>query len=158
MDSDIRYGKELGVDDYLTKPIRAKDLLAVVRGKLRRAQQLQEAVNQFSPRSEEGHRLAVGRLQIDPGQHRVWLDDQELHPSAREFALLEYLSGQAGSVVSPQELVTIIHNLETDPMEAGTLVWPLILSLRRKMDLSIGENSSIENVRGVGYRLVVPQE
>jgi len=40
LDSDIRYGKELGVDGYLTKPIRAADLLAVVRGKLRRAQQL----------------------------------------------------------------------------------------------------------------------
>jgi len=40
LDSDIRYGKELGVDGYLTKPIRVADLLAVVRGKLRRAQQL----------------------------------------------------------------------------------------------------------------------
>ena len=40
LDSDIRYGKELGVDGYLTKPIRAADRLAVVRGKLRRAQQL----------------------------------------------------------------------------------------------------------------------
>jgi CheY-like chemotaxis protein len=40
LDSDIRYGKELGVDGYLTKPVRAADLLAVVRGKLRRAQQL----------------------------------------------------------------------------------------------------------------------
>jgi CheY-like chemotaxis protein len=36
MDSDINYGKELGVDDYLSKPIRAQNLLSVVRGKLRR--------------------------------------------------------------------------------------------------------------------------
>jgi CheY-like chemotaxis protein len=38
-DEDVRYGKELGVDDYLTKPIQADDLLASVRGKLRRVSQ-----------------------------------------------------------------------------------------------------------------------
>ena len=36
LDSDIRYGKALGVDDYLTKPIQPEDLLAAVRGRLRR--------------------------------------------------------------------------------------------------------------------------
>ena len=40
LDSDIRYGKELGVDDYLTKPFDHDDLLSAVRGKLRRAEQL----------------------------------------------------------------------------------------------------------------------
>ena len=40
MDSDVRYGKELGADDYLTKPIHPLDLLAAVRGRLRRAQQM----------------------------------------------------------------------------------------------------------------------
>ena len=36
MDSDIDYGKELGADDYLTKPVRGENLLSVIRGKLRR--------------------------------------------------------------------------------------------------------------------------
>lgn len=40
LDSEIRYGKELGVDDYLIKPIKSDHLLSVVRGKLRRRQQL----------------------------------------------------------------------------------------------------------------------
>ena len=43
LDSDIRYGKEMGVDDYLTKPIQPEDLLAAVHGKLRRARQLARA-------------------------------------------------------------------------------------------------------------------
>ncbi|MCB0164690.1 MAG: response regulator [Anaerolineae bacterium] len=40
LDSEIRYGKELGVDDYLIKPIKTDHLLSVVRGKLKRQQQL----------------------------------------------------------------------------------------------------------------------
>src|SRR5215213_5836320 len=40
LDSDIRYGKELGADDYLNKPIEPEDLLAAVQGRLRRAAQL----------------------------------------------------------------------------------------------------------------------
>jgi DNA-binding response OmpR family regulator len=156
MDSDIRYGKELGVDDYLTKPIRAGDLLAAVRGRLRRVQDLRDALGQsVSVAATDTHILKIERLRIDSKQHRVWLDDQEITLSAKEFALLEYLGRQNGSIVSPQELIRITHELETDPIDAGQLLRPLILSLRRKLNLSPGEIGSVENVRGVGYRLVV---
>lgn len=155
MDSDIRYGKELGVDDYLSKPIRAADLLAAVRGKLRRAQQLITAATQPKPVSPQlQERNAVTRLRIDSTQYRVWLDEQELKLSAKEFVLLDYLVQQAGKVISPQELVQITHQFETDHIEAGTLLRPLILSLRRKLDEEV---VIIENVRSVGYRLVLPQ-
>jgi DNA-binding response OmpR family regulator len=159
MDSDIRYGKELGVDDYLTKPIRTADLLAAVRGKLNRAEQLTEAVAQSkSSPAAESQLFTIEQLQIDSKQHRVWLGEQELRLSAKEFALLEYLARQAGSVVSPQELIQVTHEFETDHTEAGRLLRPLILSLRRKLGLSEGEVGFIENVRGVGYRLVVPNQ
>lgn len=159
MDSDIRYGKELGVDDYLTKPIRSADLLATVRGKLHRAKQLTETVTQLTPPSEtEAHSLTVGQLRIEPTQHRAWLNEQALKLSAKEFVLLEYLARQTGSVVSPQVLIQVTHHFETDHIEAGRLLRPLILSLRRKLGLSDGEIGSIENVRGVGYRLIVPDK
>lgn len=154
MDSDIRYGKELGVDDYLTKPIRAADLLAVVRGKLRRAQQLAAAATPPAPSpAADSEGLIVASLRIDSSQYRAWLGQEELKLSAKEFVLLEYLAQNAGNVIAPQELVKITHELETDHIEAGTLLRPLILSLRRKLDERI---MVIENVRGVGYRLVIP--
>ena len=157
MDSDIRYGKELGVDDYLTKPIRTKDLLAAIRGKLHRTQQLLES-RDLSPSAPaaESPTVTCGPLRIDSKQHRVWVDQQELKLSAKEFVLLEHLAQQAGNVVSPQELIQATHNFETDHIEAGTLLRPLILALRRKLDLEPGRPGSIENVRGVGYRLVIP--
>ena len=155
MDSDIRYGKELGVDDYLTKPIEPEDLLATIRGRLRRAQQLAQCSAQPILRPAWGSDvLVLGRLRIEPGQHRVWLDGQRIELSAREFSLLECLACQANKVVSLQELAKVTHGLDTDHIEAGTLLRPLIRSLRRKLGYPAGELGCIENVRGVGYRLI----
>ena len=159
MDSDIRYGKELGADDYLTKPIQPEDLLAAVHGRLRRAEQLAQlkAVHLEAPPALGQRALFLGRLQIDPGQHRVWLDGQPIQLSAREFTLLEYLARHSGKVVPPQELLEITHGLETDAVEAGALLRPLIRSLRRKLGYPVGEMGCIENVRGVGYRMLTPE-
>ena len=57
LDSDIRYAKELGVDDYLTKPFMPEDLLAAVRGKLRLAHlRAQQSVqSDLQPAQESGH-------------------------------------------------------------------------------------------------------
>ena len=157
MDSDVRYGKELGADDYLTKPVEPADMVAAIRGKLRRAQQLAQQPAPPAPPPALGPRtLTVGKLRIDPGQHRVWLDEKPVRLSAREFTLLEYLVRRANHVVSPQELIQVTHGLETDHVEAGVLLRPLIRSLRRKLGYPVGDMGCIETVRGVGYRLTPP--
>ena len=154
MDSDVRYGKELGVDDYLTKPIQPEDLLASVNGKLRRARQLAGIVRPVEAPDVDDAFVQVGRLKIEKGQHRVWMNAELIKLSAKEFALLEYLGRSSGKVVSAQELIKLTHGLNTDYVEAGTLLRPLIRTLRRKMGYHVGEMGCIENVRGVGYRLV----
>lgn len=157
LDSDIRYGKELGVDDYLTKPIEPEDLLAAVQGRLRRALQLARLLSQpAAPAPGDQRSIVVGRLRIDSGQHRAWMDDQLIDLSAREFTLLEYLARRADTMVAPQALIHVTHGLETDDIEAGSLLRPLIRSLRRKLGYAVGEMGCIENVRGVGYRLIAP--
>ena len=162
LDSDIRYGKELGVDDYLPKPIRNEDLLAIVRGKLRRAQQLSASIakingtNHARQPADDGDRfISLGSLRIDAQQHRVWISEEEISLSAKEFALLEYLARQHGRIASPQELIRVTHEFETDNVEAGSLLRPLILSIRRKLGSAVGDMGLIKNVRGVGYRLDV---
>lgn len=159
LDSDVRYGKELGVDDYLTKPIQPEDLLAAVRGKLRRAQQLAHPVAELAstqPHAAGQRALSIGTLHIDPGQHRVWQDGQPIKLSAREFTLLEYLARRANILVSLKELIQVTHSYQTDQAEAGSLLRPLVRSLRRKLGYPAGEMGCIENVRGVGYRLIAP--
>ena len=152
LDSDIRYGKELGVDDYITKPFRFEDLVAAVRGRLRRAQQLATSLATSGPEPEA---LLSGGLQIDSNRHRVWVDREAVQLSAREFRLLEYLARNRDRVVSLEELIHITHSLTLDAVEAGSLLRPLVRSLRRKLGYDVGEMGCIESVRGVGYQLVL---
>ncbi len=157
LDSDIRYGKELGVDDYLTKPIQPEDLLAAVQGKLRRGRQLRQLVSRpAAPGTSTAGPLIVGQLRIDPSQHLVWFGEEQIRLSAREFTLLEHLARRADQVVGPQELIQITHGLETDHVEAGSLLRPLVRSLRRKLGYPAGDTGCIINVRSVGYRLAPP--
>lgn len=158
LDSDIRYGKTLGVDDYLTKPIQPEDLLAAIEGKLRRRQQLVQSMGipdaqTIAPSSV----MTIGTLQIDPDRHQVWQDGQLLALSVREFALLEYLARHAGHVVETCDLLHITHSLRTnDAAEARELLRPLVRSVRRKLGYATGVPGCIETVRGLGYRLVEP--
>lgn len=156
MDSDVRYGLELGADHYLRKPINLEDLLAMVRGKLRRAQQLSKYFNMTAEPKQSEELMKLGRLQIHLGQHRVLMNDEDISLSATEFKLLVCLAQNADTVVSPQEIVKQTHDLETDAIEASNLVRPLIRSLRRRLGYQTGETGCIENVRGVGYMLVPP--
>jgi DNA-binding response OmpR family regulator len=160
LDSDVRYGKTMGADDYLTKPFQLEDLLASVAGRLRRFRELNRAVQQREPAPGAPVALPtvieLGRLRMAPQQHRVWMGQQEVELTSREFKVLEYLSRRAEEVVEPRQLLMVSHGIETDNVEAGHLLRPLIHSLRRKLGYPSGEVGCIENVRGVGYRLNPP--
>jgi DNA-binding response OmpR family regulator len=159
LESDVRYGKELGVDDYLTKPFEVADLLATVHGKLRRAQQMARLSAPSVRQPASGSRaLTLGRLRVDLDQYSVSLNGEQARLSAREFELLACLARQANRVVPLQELIQVTHGLETDSVEAGALLRPLIRSLRRKLGYRPGDMGCIQNVRGVGYRLVPPSD
>lgn len=173
--SDVRYAKTLGVDDYLTKPVKPEDLLAAVEGRLRRARDLfsvagqrepsppPSAAVQPAPPSGEiaAERVAativVGTLRIIPTQHRVWLAGRSLELPAREFRILEFLARHVGDVVAPREIIQVSHGFSADDLEAGALLRPLIRQLRRRLGYDVGEMGCIENVRGVGYRLIAPE-
>jgi DNA-binding response OmpR family regulator len=155
LDQDIRYGKELGVDDYLVKPVAADDLLASVRGRLRRAKRIAHATEtRTPPGAMEADVLELGRLRVEPDQYRAWLNDKPLRLSNTEFTLLAYMTQRANKVVPMQEIVRETHNLDTDYAEASSLLRPMIRSLRRKLGYPAGNTGCIESVRGVGYRFV----
>jgi DNA-binding response OmpR family regulator len=157
LDSDIRYAKELGVDDYLTKPFMPDDLLAAVRGKLLRMRRWRQfSARSAPPPAVSSPVLTLGDLWIDTDQYQVSLSGRAIKLSAREFRLLECLARRAREVVPLQDLIRATHALEVDPVEAGGLLRPLIRSLRRKLGYNAGNMGCIQSVRGVGYRLTPP--
>jgi DNA-binding response OmpR family regulator len=159
MDSDVRYGKELGADDYLTKPFRLDDLLAAVAGSLRRAERRGQGWgNGGDTWGGTPDRWILGPLQIDPTSHGVWLGGDRIELSAREFRLLERLARRPGVVVAMEDLVRATHQLKTDFSEASSLLRPLVRTLRRKLGYQAGDMGCIQNLRGVGYMLILPDK
>lgn len=160
MDSDVRYAKEMGVDDYLMKDVGVDDLLATVRGKLALARRYARAhggARPFSSRASD-NMLELGALRLDVSSHAVWFRGERLRLSAREFQLLQRLAERATAVVPTHELIELTHGQRVEDEEAGRLLRPLVRSLRRKFGYEIGEPGFIESVRGVGYRLLPPTE
>lgn len=158
MDSDIRYAKEKGVDDYLVKNVGVDDLLATVRGKLVLARRYARARSAARPPSVSsvGVMLEVGALRMDVQRHTVWFQGEQRRLSSREFQLLYCLAERATAVVPMRELIEMTHGQRVDEVEAGRLLRPLVRSLRRKFGYEAGEAGFIESVRGVGYRLLLP--
>lgn len=158
MDSDIRYGKALGADDYLVKPVMAEDLLAVVQGKLRAAKRLRALFKQQPSTGPEMITLMTAgqhQLRLDCRQHRAWFDGREIMLTAREMFLLEHLARQPNQVVSVVELFSVTSGQTVEIQEAGRLLRPVIHSLRGKLKTCLDGLDCIRNVRGRGYMLIV---
>jgi two-component system, OmpR family, response regulator len=159
LDSDIRYAKSLGADDYLTKPFDLDDVLAVVQGKLLASERLQRLFE----REMNGPAVLTliinqQSVRLDYRQHRVWAGEHEIELTAREMFLLERLARQPNDIVSLIHLVKATHDLTTDNQEAGQLLRPLLRTLRRKLELHLGWYPCIKNVRSRGYLLIANPE
>ncbi|MGH8897068.1 MAG: response regulator transcription factor [Egibacteraceae bacterium] len=131
-------GLDTGADDYLTKPFSYAVLVARLRALLRRGARERPAV------------LQAGDLRLDPAAKRVWRGDVEVDLTARELALLEFLLRRRGEVVSKREILQHVwdYDFEGDP----NIVEVYVRHLRNKLDRPF-DRSSIETIRGAGYRL-----
>jgi DNA-binding response OmpR family regulator len=150
---DIRLGKEMGADDYLVKPVEKEDLLAAIRGKLKRAAELKAAAGAAQEEALKGT-LKTGDLTIDLDRHIVTVKGQTVHLTPTEFDLLASLAQNLDFVISCQELVEQVHEYEcNDESEAREIIRPHIKNLRRKIEPDPNHFTYIINVRGVGYKL-----
>jgi two-component system OmpR family response regulator len=129
---------DLGADDYLTKPFSFIVFVARLRALMRRGAPERPAV------------LTAGSLSLDPARRTVQRDSTPIALTPREYGLLEYLMRHKDVVVTKTD---ILHNV-WDPHYSGpdNVVEVYIGYVRRKIDIPFG-TSTIETVRGVGYRL-----
>jgi len=125
-------GLEVGADDYVTKPFSARELVARVRAHLRR-QKREEA----PPRRG---------LTIDEKARRVFLDENEIELSPKEYDLLEMFARHSGQVLTRDQLLAQIWGYDYDG--EARVVNVTVGRLRDKLD----NPARITAVRGIGYR------
>jgi two-component system, OmpR family, phosphate regulon response regulator PhoB len=129
-------GFEVGADDYVVKPFSLRELALRIRAVLRRV----------SPQDVDAAK-AFGRLRVDAGAHRCWVDESEVTLTALEFKLLATLLERRGRVQTREMLLSDVWGFSPD-MTTRT-VDTHVKRLRQK----IGEAGRyIETLRGVGYR------
>jgi two-component system OmpR family response regulator len=131
-------GLDGGADDYMVKPFSLAELTARLRALVRRGPVERPTV------------LEVGDLRLDPGTREVWRGDAEIQLSAREFALLETFMRRPGQVFTQTQLLEAAWDLGYE--QRSNVVEVYVRYLREKIDRPFGV-SSIETVRGAGYRL-----
>ena len=135
--TDTVQGLEGGASDYVTKPFQFAELLARVR--LRLAEP--------AGRPATSPDLVAGGLRLDVLARRVEVDGADpLDLTSREFRLLEVFMNHAGQVLSREQLLGMVWDMDFDP--ASNVVDVFVRALRGK----IGSHR-IETVRGMGYRL-----
>ncbi len=138
-EADRLLGLGLGADDYVVKPFSPREVcLRVGRLGLRRGPR---------PSQEKPESLRWGRIEMLAGEHRVLVGDGEVQLTPREYDLLRIFLSRPRHVLSR---AAIIGALWPDGYVSDHVVDVHLASLRRK----IGGDLQIENVRGVGYRLV----
>lgn len=131
-------GLDVGADDYLVKPFAFPELLARIRALLRRG------------RTDQILRLKFADLEMDLITRQVKRAGQEIHLSAREYDLLEYLLRNSGHIVSRQMLARDVWH-ETDRVTPIDNVIDVHMTrLRKKVDQPF-ESQLIQTVRGVGF-------
>ncbi|MDQ6773435.1 MAG: response regulator transcription factor, partial [Candidatus Dormibacteraeota bacterium] len=124
---DAVVGLELGADDYVTKPLRVRELTARVGATLRR-------VRMEEPSSRRG-RLEFKDLTIDVDERRVLRGNRELGLTHTEFDLLALLAGSAGKVMTRERILQQVWRYEA-PIEIETRVIDVhVRNLRKKIEL-----------------------
>ncbi len=149
---DVVVGIEVGADDYLTKPLRIRELVARIGAQLRRAQlrQLDGSANPDALPPPVA-KLSASGIIMDPARHEVTVRGSEIELPLREFQVLRELLANAGRVVTRDELLERVWGLEYegDPRIVATLIGRLRARVERDPD----RPTYIVTIRGVGYRL-----
>ena len=133
---------ELGADDYVARPVPARELVARLRAALRREQAtpvVADSVRRF------------GDMEIDLPAKEVRLEGRTIPFTAREFDLLSFMSAQPRRVYSREQLLEQVWGSRAEWQSLGT-VSEHVRRIRRKLGCDPATSRWIRTMRGAGYR------
>jgi two-component system response regulator RegX3 len=150
-------GLELGADDYVSKPFGVRELVARIRAVTRRTRPAVLDTRREEPDSPDDPAQPatpdvrrIGPLTIDRRTRQVHLHQSPIALAPKEFDLLACLAEDPGAVCSRRQILDTVW--EPDYFGPTKTLDVHIAALRRKL----GDSSWIENIRGIGFRLVPP--
>lgn len=131
-------GLDSGADDYLVKPFAIEELTARMRALARREAPVKTAV------------LTIADLTLDPATKLAQRGGNVIELTAKEYALLETLMRHPHQILSREQIIDHVWNME---FESGSkLIEVYISNLRKKIDANHSPKL-IHTVRGLGYRI-----
>ncbi|HHS83616.1 MAG TPA: response regulator [Gammaproteobacteria bacterium] len=148
-DIDQVVGLEMGADDYVTKPVQPRVLLARIRALLRR---FPKQAHQTGRQGNEPDDIRYGSFRISAAAREVWLDDTVLDLTTNEFELLWLLAVHAGEVLTRETILDRLRGIDYDGLDRSVDI--RISRLRKKLGDNTGRPFRIKTIRGKGYLFV----
>ena len=136
--SDRVEGLDAGADDYVVKPFSIEELLARIRAHLRRSQQEETEILQFSD------------LTLNTSTREVYRGNRAIELTGKEFELLHYFLNHPRQVLTRDQILEQVWGY--DLIEDSNIIEVYVRYLRLKLEAE-GESRLIQTVRGVGYVL-----
>lgn len=136
---NVVMGFELGADDYISKPFRVKELLVRIKSVLRR----------YHKDSADGI-FNIKNITVNTNEAKVYKGGKEVILTAMEYRLLLTLLNNQGNVLSRNQLLECIWDVDGDFVEDNTLT-VYIKRLRDKIEEDPTNPEYIKTVRGLGY-------
>lgn len=143
-DTDKITGLSFGADDYVTKPFNPLELLARVKSQIRRYSTL-------GSMQKTDNQLVTGELVLDTKSKRVTVDGEEVHLTAREYKILEYLMQNMNVVLTSSQIYEAVWNEASFGIEKTVTVH--IRNIREKIEINPKEPKYLKVVYGLGYKI-----
>lgn len=136
---NVVMGFEYGADDYISKPFRVKELLVRIKSVMRR----------YNKDFNNGI-IKIKDLTVNTNEAKVYKNGEEIILTAMEYRLLLILLNNRGHVLSRNQLLENIWDIEGDFVEDNTLT-VYIKRLRDKIEKEPTKPEFIKTIRGLGY-------
>ncbi len=151
---DLVLGLELGADDYIRKPVRPKELVARVKSILRRQNMGWIKHKKVATSSNtESELLINGDISISPVNYCVYVKNENIDLTMKEFEVVLYLLKNKGTPISREKLLSVVGGDEE--MSADPRVIDVFISrIREKIEPCRNKPLYIKTVRGIGYMMV----
>lgn len=132
-------GLDMGADDYITKPFKARELISRINNILRRNKLINNVIQ-------------IGNIKIDTLGAKVIKEGNEIFLSSLEYKILLILATNKGKVFSREEILANIWDVEGDFVNDNTLT-VYIKRIREKIEDEPANPKIIKTVRGLGYKI-----